>query len=83
MCGKVDFQQIRQIFIVEMRKLPAKAGKNRGVTALPKPLVATGELQCDLHQTQKWPVKQKSLISTPENGMILTSQVIVSEQFNK
>ena len=53
MRGKVDFQQIRQIFIVETGKLPAKAGKNRGVTALPKPLVTTGELQCDLHQTQK------------------------------
>ena len=26
-------------------KLPAKAGKNRGVTAMPKPLVAIGELQ--------------------------------------
>ena len=51
MRGKVDCLQIRHFVIAEKGK--AKAGKNRGVTALPKPLVAIGELQCDLCQTQK------------------------------
>ena len=51
MRGKVDCLQIRHFFVAEKRK--AKAGKNRGVTVLPKPLVAIGELHCDLCQTQK------------------------------
>ena len=34
---------IRYFFIAEM----GKAGKNRALTAPPKPLIAIGELQCD------------------------------------
>ena len=53
-CGKVDFLQIRHLFIVEMRKaFFLKAVQNRGLTALPKSSVAIGKLQYDLHQHQK------------------------------
>ena len=38
---------------LKWEKLPVKAGSNRGITALPKPLVAIDELQCDFHQNQK------------------------------
>ena len=34
-------------------KIPVKGRQNRGLTALPKPLVALGELQCDLCQHQE------------------------------
>ena len=52
--GKVDFLQIRHLFIVEMRKaFFLKAVQNRGLTALPKSSVAIGKLQYDLHQHQK------------------------------
>ena len=39
-------------FSLELKcgKLPAKAGQNRTLTSLPKPLVVMGELQCDLHK---------------------------------
>ena len=50
--------------------------QNSGVTALLlQPLVAKGELQCDLRQHQKWSVKQKSLISTP--GRISLNSVLL------
>ena len=45
-------------------KLPAKAVQNNVVTAPPRCFFAISELQGDLHQHQKWPVIQKSLIST-------------------
>ena len=49
--GKAYFLLIRHFFISEMGKTSsiAKAGQNEAVTTLPKPLVAIGELQCDLH----------------------------------
>lgn len=32
------------------------------------------ELQCDLHQHQKQPVKQKNLISAPVSALLIPSQ---------
>ena len=53
-------------FSANQTLLPAKVGQNNGVTVpLLQPLVATGKLQCDLYQHEKWLVKQKGLISTP------------------
>ena len=49
---------------LEQGKLPAKAVQNHVVTAPPKCFFAISELQGDLCQHQKWPVIQKSLIST-------------------
>ena len=58
-CEKDDLMLIRYFFTAEM----GKAGKNKGLTAPPKPVVAIGELQLCHHQ--KWPIKQRNLISTP------------------
>ena len=46
-----------------MGKASSESWDNRGVTALQKSLVAIGGLHGDLREPQKWPVKQKSLIS--------------------
>ena len=46
-------------------KLQAKAGKNRAVNAPSKPLVATGELQCDLCQHQKMTSQTKKPYFNP------------------
>ena len=54
-CGKVNFLQIRHFF---QRKLGKTVDLLHCYCNL---LVAIGELQFDLHQHQKWPVKQKHL----------------------
>ena len=71
--GNVDILQIRDFYIAEMRKA---SSESRGVNAPPNSLVAIGELQFDLHQTQKWPVKQKSLISTPVVSLTSTNLIL-------
>ena len=43
-----------------------KAGKNRGLTAPPKSLVATGELKCDCISTKDDRANKTKRISTPE-----------------
>ena len=45
-----------------------------------QPLVAIGELQWDLRQHQKWPIKQKSLISTPEGQQFVNYVVLLTKQ---
>ena len=41
------FYKSGMFLYLKWENLPAKAGKNRGITALPKPLVAIGQLSCD------------------------------------
>ena len=52
---------------VKCRKLPVEAGQSRGLTALPKPLVAIAELKCDLCQHQKWLATLKKPYLDPWN----------------
>ena len=53
MHGKVDFLQIRHFFIAEIVKASSKSWEKQGSYCDMEPLVAIGELQYDLHQTQK------------------------------
>ena len=53
MHGKVDFLQIRHFFIAEIGKASSKSWEKQGSYCDMEPLVAIGELQYDLHQTQK------------------------------
>ena len=50
---------MRHLFIAEMDKASSKMWIHQN------PLVATDELRCDFGKHQKWPAKQKNLISTP------------------
>ena len=54
---------------LKLRKFPVKAGQNRGISELLKPFSCN--TWTDLHRHQKWPVKQKDLISSPATMQIL------------
>ena len=59
-CRKVNFLQVRHFF-------QGKLGKTVDLlNCYCNLLVAIGELQLDLRQYQKWPVRQKNLISSPD-----------------
>ena len=66
---KVDFLQIRHIFLSEMGKASSESWEKQGSSCTPKTFRWTAVW---LHQTQKWPVKQKSLVLTPASGWTTT-----------
>ena len=48
---------------------------NRGLTAPAEPLISKGDLQCDLHQHQKWSVEQKNLFQPLEKQTNYWSEI--------
>ena len=71
-CKKVDFLKIRHFLIAGMGKASSEKCTKQGTHCTSKTLSCNKWIALWLHQQQKWPVKQKKLISTPDSSVITT-----------
>ena len=79
-CEKVDFLQIRHFLIAEMGKASSERCKKQGTYCISKTLSCNRWTTIWLRQQQKWPVKQKKLISTPDWYISLGAQPLTPQK---
>ena len=79
-CEKVDFLQIRHFLIAEMGKASSERCKKQGTYCISKTLSCNRWTTIWLSQQQKWLVKQKKLISTPDWYISLGAQPLTPQK---